>query len=238
MIRPGCKRGKLARVRFRFAAVLLLALALPALALAAHKDPKKQIDTVDQRKAASVLLKRTDLAAGWKKVPSTSDDDTHFECAGYDPDGSDLVQTAEAEADFERAGGFPSVYSYADVYKTKANALAAWIRTVKPAMAKCLATLFKRAIEADGGKVAIAAAGKIAFPKLAARSAAYRVSLKVSVTENGQTSTVPLTLYAVAFGSGRGEAGLMAIGFGNSVPISAVRSLAQLTAKRFAAAKL
>ena len=49
-----------------------------------------------------------------------------------------------------------------------------------------LTTLFKQAIEADGGKVAITGAGKIAFPKLAARSAAYRVSLKVSVTENGQ----------------------------------------------------
>lgn len=226
------------RSRAAAAVLLSLVLALPAVALAAHKDPKEQIDPADQRKATSVLLKRTDLAAGWRKVPSASDDDTHFDCAGYDPDGSDLVQTAEAEADFERAGGFPAVYSYADVYKTKAHALAAWTRTVKPAMAKCLATLFKQAIEADGGKVAITAAGRIAFPALAARTAAYRVSLKVSMTENGETTTVPLTLYAIAFGGGRGEAGVMAIGFGNSVPISAVRSLAQLTAKRFAAAKL
>jgi hypothetical protein len=225
-------------VRRRLAVVLMLALALPALALGSHKDPKKQIDAADQRKATSVLLKRADFAAGWKKVPSTSDDDTHFDCAGYDPDGSDLVQTAEAEADFERTGGFPSVYSYADVYKTKAQALAAWTRTVKPAMARCLATLFKQAIEADGGKVAITAAGKISFPRLAARSSAYRVSLRVTATEGGQTSTVPLTLYAISFGSGRGEAGLMAIGFGNSVPLAAVRTLAQVTAKRFAAAKL
>jgi hypothetical protein len=225
-------------VRRRLAVVLAVFLAVPALALASHKDPKEQINAADQKKAASILLKRTDFVAGWKKVPSAPDDDTHFNCPGFDPNGSDLVQTGEAEADFERSGGFPSVYSYADVYKTKAHALAAWTRTVKPAMARCLATLFKQAIEEEGGKVAITAAGKIAFPKLAPRTAAFRVSLKLTLTENGQTSTLPLVLYAVALGGGRGEAGLMAIGFGKTVPLADVRTLARVTAQRFAAAKL
>ncbi|MGH3072567.1 MAG: hypothetical protein ACRDNB_09915 [Gaiellaceae bacterium] len=222
----------------RLTVLLLIALALPALALGSHKDPKKQINAADQRKAASILLKRTDFVAGWKKVPSATDDDSHFNCPGYDPNGSDLVLRGEAEADFERTGGFPSVYSYADVYKTKANALAAWTRTVKPAAAKCIATLLKQGIEAEGGKVAITAAGKISFPKLAPRTAAFRATLKVTVTENGETNTVSLTLYMVALGGGRGEAGVMAIGFGGTVPLADVRTLARVTAKRFAAAKL
>ena len=240
MIQPIRKSRYGAGVRRRLLAVLLVAFVLPALALASHKDPKEQINPADQRKAASILLKRTDFLSGWRKVPNTPDDGTHLNCPGYDPDGSDLVLAGQAEAEFERtgSGGFPSIYSYADVYKTNANALAAWTRTVKPALARCLATLFKRAIEADGGKAAITSAGKISFPKLAPRTAAFRVTMKVSFTENGQTNTVSFTLYAVALGGGRGEAGLMAVGFGTTVPLADIRALAQATAKRFAAAKL
>ena len=47
-------------------------LALPALALAAATDPTKQINAVDQRKAASIVLKRPDVVVpGWKKVAVT-----------------------------------------------------------------------------------------------------------------------------------------------------------------------
>jgi hypothetical protein len=224
-------------MRRRLAALLLLVLVLPAAALATHKDPKKQIAAADQRKAVSVLLKRSDFLAGWKKVPSTSDD-THFTCPGYDPNGADLVLTGEAEADFEHKDGFPAVYSFVNVYRTKQHALAAWTRTVKPAMARCLGTIFRQGAEEEGGKVTITTAGKIAFPKLAPRTAAFRVALKLTFTESGQTTTVPLTLYAIALGGGRGEAGLMTLAVGNTVAVADVRTLAAVMAKRFAAAKL
>ena len=50
----------------RLALVLLVVLAVPALALAADTDPKKRINPADQRKARSIVLKRTDFVAGWK----------------------------------------------------------------------------------------------------------------------------------------------------------------------------
>jgi hypothetical protein len=225
-------------VRRRLAAVVLAVLALPALALASHKDPKEQFNAADQRKAASIVLKRGDFVAGWKKTPSSPDDDGHLGCPGYDPNGADLILTGEAEADFEASGGFPSVFSFSNVFKTRAHASASWTRAVKPALAACLAKVFKEGLEAEGHKATITRSGKIAFPKLAPRTAAYRVVMNVTVTENGTSTTVPFTMFVVALGHGRGDVGLMTMGFGNSVPLNEVRTLSSVLAKRLAAAKL
>lgn len=220
------------------AALVLLALAVPALALASHKDPKKRLTPADQRKAASVVLRSGDFVAGWKKTPSTPDEDTHYECPGYDPNGADLVLTGEAEADFEHMQGFPAVFSFANVYKSRANALAAWTRGVKPAMATCLATIFKQGLAAEGVAVAITGRGTIAFPKVAPRTAAFRISLRITVTASGQSTQVPLTMHLVALGNGRGEAGLMTLAPGKGLALADVRGFARLMAQRLAAAKL
>jgi hypothetical protein len=144
-------------------------LALPALALAAATDPKKQINPVDQRKAASIVLKRTDFVAGWKKVPNEP---------------------------------------------------------------------VKQGIEKQGGKAAIVKQGQIAFPKLAPRTAAYRVVINVSHTQAGQTTTVPFTLHVIAIGNGRGDASLVTFGLGNGIPGADLRAFAKLLAGRLATAKL
>jgi hypothetical protein len=80
--------------------------------------------------------------------------------------------------------------------------------------------------------------GRIAFPKVAPRTAAFRVVMNVSVPENGGTTTVPLTFHVVALGHGRGEAGIMTIGSGNTTSLENVRVLAQVTGRRLAAANL
>lgn len=227
-------------MRRRLAVVLAVFLALPALALASHNEPKRQITAADQRKAASILLKRTDFAAGWKKVPNTPDDedDSHLGCPGYNPNESDLVLTGESEATFERAGGFPSVLSYSNVYKTRANALASWTRGVKPALAVCLAKVLKETLVAEGAQVAIVSQGRIAFPKLAPRTAAFRVVLKLTVTENGETNSVPLTMHILGFGNGRGDAALLTMGFGNGISTVDLRAFGKLLAGRLQNARL
>jgi hypothetical protein len=235
---PSSQLGLAQGVRRRLAAVLLLALVLPALALASHKDPKKQLNAADERRAASVLLKRSDFAAGWKKVPSTPDDSSHFDCPGYDPNGSDLILTGNAEADFERAGGSPGVYSTVDVYKTEAMARAGWARTVKPALVRCLAALFKKQFEGEGAKVAILRQGTLAFPKVAPRTAAFRMAMRTTFTENGETRSVTLTVSIVVVGKGRGEAGLLSMSVGEPIAVADLRAFAKLFAQRLAAAKL
>ena len=84
-------------------ALLVLCIAVPAVALAADTDPKKSITAADQAKARSIVLTRTDFAAGWKKVPAPPDSD--LVCPGFDPNESDLTLTGEAESDFQHAQG-------------------------------------------------------------------------------------------------------------------------------------
>lgn len=225
-------------MRRRLAVVLVLALALPALALASHTDAKRQIDAADQRKATAILLKRTDFAAGWTKQPNTPDDDRHMSCPGYNPDESDLVLTADAESSFRHLDGFRNVFSMVNVYKTKAQALASWTRGVKRAAPACFATLLKRELEAEGNRVTITRQGWIAFPKLAPRSAAMQIVFKVTVTSEGETTTVPFTITLAGIGNGRADASLMAMGFGNGLAMADVRAFTKLLAQRLAAAKL
>ena len=222
----------------RLLAACVLVLAVPALALAGHTDPKKQITAADQRKAASIVLKRTDFAAGWKKTPATPDTDDHASCPGYDPNQSDLILTGEVEVEFEAAGGIPSVSSFANVYKTRRDALAAWTRSAKPALAPCLARLFKQGIEEEGGKAAVVRAGTLAFPKVAPRTVAYRAVLNITVTEGGKETKVPITIHFVALGSGRGDSVLMTVAPGKGIPLAELRAFAKLIASRLAAAKL
>lgn len=215
---------------------ILVVLAVPALALAADTDPTKQINPVDQRKAASIVLKRTDFVAGWKKVPNEPDSGADPSCPGYKPDQSDLILTGEAEANFT---GDPSrLTSYSNVFKTSRDALASWTRSVKPALAPCVARLLKQVIEKQGGKAAIVKQGQIAFPKLAPRTAAYRVVISVSYTQAGKTTTVPFTLHVIAVGNGRGDASLVTFGLGNGIPGADLRAFAKLLSVRLAAAKL
>ncbi len=222
------------------ALLILVAFSLPALALAADTDPKRRITPVDQRKAASIVLKRSDFAPGWKKVPTTAagGEGEGESCPGYRPDQSDLVLTGEAEAEFEAAEGMPSVSSTSNVYRTRRDALAAWSRTNKPSLAPCLARLYKEEFQRQGNRAVIAKASRIAFPKVAPRTAAYRVTLQLTVSDGGKSVTVPFTIVLVALGNGRGDCVLTSASFGDEVPAANLRLFAKVTASRLADAKL
>ena len=215
----------------RLALVLLIVLAVPALALAADTDPKRKISPADERKAASIVFKKTDFATGWKRTTTPSDDE-NISCSFYNPDGSDLTLTGDAEAEFERTGGFPSVISYADIYATNTDAASAWSRTVKPALARCLAQFFQNEVSEPGTKVTVVNYGKIAFPRVAPRTAAFRINVKMVVTESGKTVTVPLTLHIVVVGRGRAEAGYLTFAPSPGIGAADLRAFAALLAER------
>jgi hypothetical protein len=215
----------------RLALVLLVVLAVPALALAADKDPTRKINAADERKAASIVFKRTDFAAGWKRTSSPSDDE-NVSCSFYNPDGSDLILTGDAEAEFEQSGGFPSVLSYADVYATPRDAAASWSRTVKPALARCIAQFFQKEVSEPGTKVTVVNHGAIAFPRIAPRTAAFRINVKLAVTQNGESATVPLTLHIVVVGRGRAEAGFLTFAPSPGIAAADLRAFGKLLAER------
>jgi hypothetical protein len=215
----------------RIVLLLIVVLAVPALALAADTDPKRKINAADERKAASIVFKRTDFAAGWKRTTTPSDDDD-LNCSFYHPDGSDLTLTGDAESEFQRSGGFPSVLSYADVYATAKDAATAWSRTVKPALARCLAQFFQTVVSEPGTKVTVVNYGKIAFPRVAPRTAAFRINVKMTVTQNDQTVTVPLTLHIVVVGRGRAEAGFLTFAPSPGVAGADLRTFGKVLAER------
>ena len=216
----------------RLAVLLLLALVVPALALAADTDPKRKINAADERKAASIVFKRTDFTAGWKRTATSSSNDSDLSCSFYHPDGSDLTLTGDAEAEFERTGGFPSVLSYADIYATAKDAAAAWSRTVKPALARCLAQFFQSEVAEPGTNVTVVNFGRMAFPKVAPRTDAFRINVKMAVTESGQTATLPLTLHIVVVGRGRAEAGFLTFAPSPGIAAADLRAFGKLLAER------
>jgi hypothetical protein len=215
----------------RLAVLLAACLAVPVLALAAEGEPKKRIVPADQKRAAAVVLKRTDLAAAWKRVrtPDSGDD---LKCSGFNPDESDLTLTGESESEFESTDGTRYVASFSSVYVSVKDALASWARSVKPALARCAAQFFREGIAAEGGKTTILRQGRVAFPRVAPRTAAFRVTARVTFTEAGEATTIPFTIQLVALGRGRGDAGLMAMGPGAGIPAPQLRAFARLLSTR------
>jgi len=223
-------------VRRRLALIVLVCLTVPAVALAAG-DPKERFTSADQAKARSVVLKRSDFVAGWKRSPATPE--SNLTCPGFDPDGSDLTISGKAEANFEHTQGQPMIGSFAEVYASPGDALKSWSRTMKPALVGCVAHFFSEGVAEAGGKVKIVKQGRMAFPKVSPRTAAFRITGNVTFTTPGKPATiVPFTIHLVALGHGRGDAGLLAVGFGKGVSTSDLRAFAGLIASRLAAAKL
>lgn len=215
-------------------AVLLLALALPAVALAADTDPQKRFTAADQAKARALLLKRTDFVAGWKQQPTKPDDDD-VKCAAFDPDYSDLVLTGDQRAEFAHAQGGASVYSYASLYKSAAHASAAWSRSAKPALLQCLREAMREAVGPDV-KLTFSKLARVPFPKLAPRVYAVEVDCTMSSPQTGRS--VRLSMDVVVLGRGRAEASVMTMGVGAGIGNDDVRAFARLVAGRLAAARL
>jgi hypothetical protein len=218
--------------------VVALCIGVPAVALAAaDTDPKERFTAADQAKARAVVLKRSDFVAGWKKVPAPPESDEP--CPGFNPDNSDLTISGEAIGNFEHTQGLPSVLSVVDVYVSEADAAKSWARNVKPALARCFGHFFLKGAQEEGVKARIVSQGRISFPKVAPRTAAFRVVARLTVEPQGQEPvTVPITMHIVALGRGRGEVGLLTSGVGAGVHMADLRAFAKLVASRLAAAKL
>jgi hypothetical protein len=229
--------SRIGRMRRPLTALLVLCVAIPAVALGADTDPKKRITPADQAKARSILLKRADFVAGWKRVPATPDSED-LVCPGFNPNESDLTLTGEAEAEFEHTQGVVSVSSFSEVFVSKADALKSWTRNDKPAVARCIGHFFREGATDAGTQVKIVSAGRMAFPKLAPRRSAFKVVARVTVTANGQPQTVPFTIQFLALGHGRGDTAMLAISPGSGLATADLRAFGKLLATRLAAAKL
>jgi hypothetical protein len=215
----------------RLVTAVVLAGALAGAAIAANPhDPQKRHTAADQVLAARLVLKRADLPAmGWQGAKSTEDDST---CRSFNPDESKLVETGKKESlEFTRNGGF--VTSMAAIFRTAKDAQTGWNLEVKPQILNCLAEGLGQA-SISGATVKITSRGKLAFPHLAPRTAAFFVRLAFNV----QGIKFAADLHFICLGRDRANLALMTLSPGKPLtplPAGIDRTLAARLAKRLGA---
>jgi hypothetical protein len=222
--------------------VAFVALLAATVAVGASGEPRRALTAVDQGRAEAMLLTRADLGTRWRPGTDAALDAEALDlrCSGHEPDQSDLTVTGAAtSAPFERSGGaaFSYVRSYATLFASRDQASASWIRTLRPTLVRCLVHLLDLELERQGARPARVRAHatsvtRIAFPRLAARTAAYRVS-GYAVTD---TFRLPLHLDVMLVGTGRAQAGIVAFSFLHPLQRSAEVRLARAMAARMARA--
>ncbi len=179
--------------------LVLLATAVVALvaagsAVADHLDPQKRITPADQARARSMLLKHADLPAGFQGSP-TGSGEPHVNCSQAVSE-ADLTLTGDAEG-LQFIRGTTSVNSAAQIYESAADATASWRRGTSPAGIKCLTDLVRREFAKQG--IRLISFRKIAFPRVAQRTVAYRVTLALETPQG----TVRLFADVVVLGHSR-----------------------------------
>jgi hypothetical protein len=222
-------RTMLVRARILAAAVTGVALAAPA-ALAADGDAKEAHTAADQARARSVLLKATDLpGSGWKGEPDKSGDQ-RLRCASFNPDLSDLTETGDAESPtFTHSSGAITTSS-ANVYRTVAEANAAYDRVVRPGMLRCVTSVLQKS--GSGTKVRVVSSGATAHPRRGDESRAFRIAVRL--TTGGQT--VPVVFDIVLVRKSRIDLAFMAARVGGAFPAATARQLTAVLDRRLAAA--
>jgi len=207
-------------------AIVLGAVAAGAASAANPHDPQKRFNAADQAWARRLVITGADLPGhGWTGQKST-DNST---CRSFNPDESDLVETGERESlDFMRGGSF--VASTAAVFISSADAQRSWNREVKPQVLECLAEGLND-VSTSGATVKIVSSGRLGFPKLAPRTAAFRVRLAFDV----QGLKFGADLHFICLGRGRANLALVTMSPGRPLtplPAGLERTLASRLAQR------
>jgi hypothetical protein len=199
--------------------------ALACAGAAAGGKPRQKHTAADMAKARSIVLRKADLGAGWKASPASTSGGTP-RCKGFDPDQSDLVETGTADSpDLEK--GVRYVSSSAGIFATAAQAQASWNRIVRPGLLECLGSIFAKGASRGGVVTKVVATGTLSFPRLAPRTAAFRIAF--SATSQG--SVLPGAIDLVLLGKGRVDTVMISVSFGTP-PLADEKRLARLIAAR------
>jgi hypothetical protein len=165
--------------RLLLACALVVALVASGSALADHQDPKKQISAADQARARAMLLQQSDLAPGFRRQAPSNEPDPHVDCPPAVSE-ADLTQTGDVEGpSFIR--GVVSVGSIVQIYESVADASASWRRGTSTAGIECARSLLRREFAKD--QIRLVSLRKVAFPRIAQRTVAYRVVLSAKESQ-------------------------------------------------------
>lgn len=180
------------------ALVLGLLVSASGAALAARGDPQKRITRADQARAKAMLIRRSDLGAGFKAKPASnghlycgSDDESHLTLTGNA--GSPDFRSTKRKY-FVVGGG-------SEVYKSLAQAKLAWKQQTSPATVRCARNSFLRdARHAFRGELSASlVVHRVFFPRVARHTFAFEVVTDVS----GPGGDVEIVEFLIALGYSR-----------------------------------
>ena len=180
-------------------AVVTAAALLTAGAVLAGSPTKEQIarTAAGNAQAKAEVVRPADMGSGGKGGFKKPDLSSSMPCTTYHPKQSDLVLIGASESRFSRPA--LEVDSVAQVLRTSAMVHLDWQRTIlDPRVLPCLRQGF---IQALGSHAKLVSFRKVAFPKLAPMTRAFRLVANVTT----QFGPVPLEINFVAMGSGRNE---------------------------------
>jgi hypothetical protein len=146
-------------------------LTLAGSALADHQEPQQRITAADQARGRAMLVKRSDLTAGFRQQAPSNEPDPHIDCPPSVSE-ADLTQTGDVEGPgFTR--GIVTLSSAAQLYESVADASASWRRGTSAAGIECLRNLARR--EFATGDLRFVSLRKISFTRVAQRTVAFRI---------------------------------------------------------------
>jgi hypothetical protein len=214
--------------------VVLLALAATQAATAADGEPKKALTVKGKAMAQSVVLKRADLSPAFA-ARKRSDDDLPKGARCDALSESDLTITGEAHSpDFSlsQPGVYVTVGSTANVYQTLGEAGKSWNRGTSAKTMTCFADIVRLSAP-KGQKVKIVSSSRLVFPKVAPKTAAFRVIATLTVDGNK-----PVRAYvdAIILQNGRVQSGVVFTSLGRPIGQTDQLGLAALLANRMAKA--
>ena len=204
-------------LRRLLACFVLLALVASGTAVAGRGDPKKNFNPADQARAKAMLVRVSDVPGSTGTKSSQSDDD--FYCKALDE--SALTLTGEAESQ-NISRGLLFVSGLSQVYESRRDADIAWRQGMSAAGISCVREGFRREVSSPNSK--FVSFRKIPFPRLAERTAAFRVA--------ATTQGVPFVIDVVVLMQSRAQvAGVSGI-VGSTPPRAEVERLGRIVASR------
>jgi hypothetical protein len=166
-----------------------------AAAASTSDDGRQQIHltSADNAAARHVVLRNADFggAPGWSggaKKPDLSSSGPR--CANFHPKYSDLVLTGVAETEFQNGGVY--IDGKVQMLETAPMVKLDWQRSVRaPGLLPCLRTYLAKSAPANAK---VRGVQKLAFPRIAQYTAAFRLVLDVTSTGNTASLLIDLLL--------------------------------------------
>ena len=203
-------------------------VATGTAAASAASDPREErqrLTRADTALAKRTTVRLSDLARGWRRVATPSDDDTPTSCPGFNPDFSRFTITGKAQSTFEHPQG-AQIASGIEVFATRAQAAGDFRLGARPALARCLRYLVNRQFAKTGVRATVRSSRMVAAPRVGTRAAAYRLLAEVQA----RTNVVRIHLDMLVLQRGRSIAVLVFTGV--RAPIRGQAQLARVVARR------